>query len=269
MFPAAYPQANIDPADTTICYGATAPLSALVSVGTNYSWVNYDSISSEGNGAISSNPSLVTALATPPSTSIYILNIQNAGCPNTLSDTFHINVIPPIIVNAGNDTAVVINQPLQFNATTTDTAQDVFLWSPSSYLSNPNISNPIAVYGSGIDSITYIVKVTDPAGCYGLDSIKVLIFSTKPDIFVPNAFTPGGTINYIFKPIPVGISKFLFFKVYNRWGQLVYSTTQTGVGWDGIFNGKPQDTGTFVWMAEGIDYTGKSVFRKGTMVLIR
>jgi gliding motility-associated-like protein len=268
-YSAPFPQATIDPVDTTICYGATAILNALVTVGTNYSWVNYDSLNNEGDGIISSVPSLVTAGAVPPQTSFYVLNIQNAGCPNTLSDTFHITVIPPIIVSVVRDTAVVINEPVQFNATSNDGASDIFLWSPSSFLNNANIANPIGIYGGEIDSISYIVTATDSFGCYGQAPVTVKIFKTLPDIFVPNAFTPGQTSNNIFRPIPVGIADFQFFKVYNRWGQLVYSTSQTGVGWNGIYRGKPQDTGTFVWMAQGVSYLGQTIFRKGTVVLIR
>ncbi|HYC30236.1 MAG TPA: gliding motility-associated C-terminal domain-containing protein, partial [Chitinophagaceae bacterium] len=88
--------------------------------------------------------------------------------------------------------------------------------------------------------------------------------------FVPNAFTPGKRSNNLFRPAAApGISKLDFFRVYNRWGQLVYSTTEIGPGWDGTIAGKPQDAGTFVWIVQGTDFTGKRVFKKGTMVLIR
>ena len=264
-----FPQAKIDPADTTICYGTTAPLNATISIGTSYSWIGTDSLSNGGNGDVSSTPIQLTAMATPSATTNYFLSIQNAGCPNSLVDTFHVAVIPPIIVSGVHDTSVVINEPLQFNATSSDSIEDIFLWSPPTYLSNPNIPNPVGLYGAGIDSITYIVRATDFAGCYGQAKVKVKIFKTLPDIFVPSAFTPGQTTNNIFRPIPVGIAKFQYFKIYNRWGQLVYETSQTGVGWNGNLNGQPQATGTFVWMAQGISYTGQTIFRKGTMVLIR
>ncbi|HEV2480935.1 MAG TPA: gliding motility-associated C-terminal domain-containing protein, partial [Puia sp.] len=60
-----------------------------------------------------------------------------------------------------------------------------------------------------------------------------------------------------------------YFRVYNRWGQLVYATTTMGEGWDGRLNGQIMDSGTYVWMVQGVSYTGKIVFHKGTMVLIR
>jgi gliding motility-associated-like protein len=212
---------------------------------------------------------MLSASAYPTKTTNYVLSIENLGCPNFLLDTFHINVIPQIIVNAGNDTAVVIGEPLQFNASSNDTATDVFLWTPPTDLNNANISNPVGIYGSNIDTITYLVTATDPFGCYGAAKISVSVFKTLPDIFVPNAFTPGKNINSVFKPILVGISSLKYFRVYNRWGELVYSTSRNEEGWDGTINGKPQDTGTFVWMVQGVDYTGKIITKKGTVVLIR
>ena len=60
-----------------------------------------------------------------------------------------------------------------------------------------------------------------------------------------------------------------YFRVYNRWGQLVFSTTVNGHGWNGEISGRPQTTNTFVWLVKAIDYTGKPIFQKGTSTLIR
>jgi hypothetical protein len=266
---AQFPQAVVHPPDTTICYGATAQLFATVTTGTSYTWSNTSTLSNPGNGVIIETPYSLQTGASPVRTSDYILSIENAGCPNPLIDTFHVQVIAPIIVDAGNDTSVVINQPLQLHASSSDTTGDFFTWSPPTGLNNPNITDPIGIYGANIDSIRYVVKATSELGCYGIASIVVRVFKTLPDIFVPNAFTPGKGSNGIFRPIPVGISRLDYFSIYNRWGQLVYRTSAIGQGWDGRVNGKLQDTGSFVWMAQGISYTGKTIFRKGTMVLIR
>ena len=59
------------------------------------------------------------------------------------------------------------------------------------------------------------------------------------------------------------------FRIYNRWGQLLFTTSEKGKGWDGTFNGSQQDPGTFVWMAEGITYLGEIIKKQGTVVLLR
>jgi gliding motility-associated-like protein len=267
-----FPQATYDPADTLICYNTSASLNATITVGTDYAWMNTGPLADQGNGTISSLPYSTGATATPLTTTDYILHIENAGCPNLLKDTFHIRVYQPIIVDAGNDTAVVINQPLQLHASSNDTASagDTFNWTPIIGLNDPDIADPIGTYNAETDSIRYIVKATSiPYGCTGYGQVLVRVFKTGPDIFVPNAFTPGGGTNNIFRPIAVGIQSLQYFRVYNRWGQLMYTTSRLETGWDGRYNGRMMEPGAYVWMVQGISYMGKIVFHKGTMVLVR
>ncbi len=96
------------------------------------------------------------------------------------------------------------------------------------------------------------------------------MYKTQPDIFIPTAFTPNNDgKNDILKPIPVGITRIDFFRIYNRFGQLIYETKEYLKGWDGNVAGTPQASGTYVFSAQGVDYTGKTIFKKGTVVLIR
>ena len=263
-----FPQATYAPADTTICYGTTAPLYASITIGTSFNWTEISTLTNEGNGTIDGLPYVINATAKPQKTTPYVLSILNAGCPNALLDTFMIRVYPQILVYAGNDTSVVVGEPLQLHAYSSDSG-DVFNWTPATDLNNPNIYDPVGVYGDDIDSIRYFVTATNSLGCYGTADILVKVFKTGPDIFVPNAFTPGGPTNTLFRPIPVGITELKFFRVYNRWGQLVYATTAIGKGWDGYLNGKLQDPGTYVWMVQGVTYAGKIVSHKGFMILVR
>jgi gliding motility-associated-like protein len=269
LYPGALPQAQIDPRDTTICYGGTAPLHTLVTAGTSYTWVKNDFVTRGSSGTIPSVPFAINIVVAPEQTTDYFLNIRNAGCPITVSDTFTVTVVPPIRVSAGNDTLVVIDQPLQFRATSSDLYKDEYQWSPSGDLSNPDIADPIGLYTSETSSITYRVTATDTFGCYGTASVKVTIAHTLPDIFVPNAFTPGTNSNSLFRPICVGISSLEYFRVYNRWGQLLYSTSQMGQGWDGRIQGKLQESNAYLWILKGTDYTGRVISKKGTMMLIR
>jgi gliding motility-associated-like protein len=268
-----FPQATYDPADTLICYNTQAQLSATIDIGTDYAWTaGQSTLSNSEGGAIGSLPYTINTTASPLSTTDYVLNVENQGCPNPLIDTFLVQVLPPILVDAGNDTSIVINQPLQLNASSNDTTTpggDAFSWTPSTALNNPNIFDPVATFSTGMDSVRYFVTATSRYGCTGTTSILVKVYSTPPEIFVPNAFTPGGPTNSIFRPIPVGISYLNYFRVYNRWGQLVYATSIIGDGWNGQVNGRAMDSGTYVWMVQGVSYLGKTVFNKGTMVLVR
>lgn len=189
------------------------------------------------------------------------------GCSDTAYQTVYVQSLPK--VRAGDDTAVVIDQPLQLNAWSSDATGDIFLWTPAEGLNDPGIADPIAILGLGIDSIRYYVTATDSLGCSGQGNLKVTVFRSSPDLFVPNAFTPGRGSNGLFRPIPVGISRLLYFRVYNRLGQLVYSTSRMGEGWDGSVEGKIQASGVYVWVAEATTYTGKDIAKSGTVILVR
>ena len=90
------------------------------------------------------------------------------------------------------------------------------------------------------------------------------------NIYVPRAFSPNndGT-NDLLKPILVGIQTFHYFTVYNRWGNIVFTTTDPNQGWDGTFKGVPQPVETYLWIAEGIDINGRKIVAKGMTSLVR
>jgi gliding motility-associated-like protein len=224
------------------------------------------SFSFYGRG-ITKNGVIDPRLAGPGTDTLYYVYNANDGCSDTAVQTVFIQALPKVF--AGDDTSVVVNQPLQLNAVSSDAGGDTWLWSPTEGLNSATIPDPIAILTDGTDSITYYVMATDSLGCNGVADIKVTVFKTPPDIFVPNAFTPGRGTNNIFRPIPVGISSLQFFRVYNRWGELVYSTSRMGDGWNGFYGGVLQASGTYVWIVEGTTYQGKVVTKKGTMILIR
>ena len=252
----AYPVAVAGP-DTTICFGNRILLRSTVA-GSSVTW----SPSASLLNANTPNP-----IAAPSRTTSYILSVSDTlGCSKTVRDTITVTIAPHITANAGKDTMVLVNQPLQLMAT----GGEQYAWSPETGLSNPSIANPIAILDERTDSIRYTVRITGSGGCYAEDDIVVKVFKTGPDIFVPSAFTPNGDgKNDILKPVTVGIATLHYFRVYNRWGQLLFTTSEFGKGWDGMFNGTQQPSATYVFSAEGTDYLGKIVYRKGTAVLIR
>jgi gliding motility-associated-like protein len=159
-----------------------------------------------------------------------------------------------------------MNQPLQFNAS----GGDEYLWSPPDYLSDAHIANPIAIFDEPAESIRYTVRVYNSAGCSDTASFKVMVFSTMPTVFVPTAFTPNNDgLNDVLRPVAVGMKYIENFSIFNRWGDMVFTTTTNGHGWDGRVTGRNQGTNTYVWLVKAVDYMGKPYFLKGTVTLIR
>jgi gliding motility-associated-like protein len=167
---------------------------------------------------------------------------------------------------AGRDTTVVAGQPLQFEASTGSS----FAWIPGTDLNNATIQSPVGMYTGDYDSIRYKVLIYNEPNCLDSAFVTVRIFKTAPQIFVPTAFTPNSDgRNDLLRPVAAGITKIEYFRVFNRWGHLVYASTNDKEGWDGKIKGKEQSSGTFVWLVKGVDYLGKSFFAKGTVLLIR
>ncbi|MCO5235263.1 MAG: gliding motility-associated C-terminal domain-containing protein [Chitinophagaceae bacterium] len=266
-----FPAAGITPDEASICYGTGTPVNVNITSGTGYSWNNANTLTNAGDGVVTALPFSFSATATPLQNTDYILSVTNAGCPNTFLDTFRVSVTQPIIVFAGNDTSIVAAQPLQLNAIVNDSLANRYTWTPSTGLNYTDIANPVAgLQHMAGSTLTYTVKAATAEGCFGQDDIKVTVFTTLPDIFVPSAFTPNGDrLNDILRPIGVGISQFNYFRIYNRWGQLVFSSGNQQEGWDGTINGRIQSTATYVYIAQGVDYTGKVINKRGSFILIR
>lgn len=253
---APYPQALVR-SDTTICFGDRVQLEGSI-VGAGFLWSPASSII---------NGNTLFPVAGPSRTTQYVLTaIDTIGCDKPVSDTVTITVIPPVNAYAGRDTFVVAGRPLQLTAS----GGSSYLWRPTTGLNNPATDAPIATLPETIDSIRYIARVSAASGCFAEDDVLVRVFKNGPDLYVPSAFTPNGDgLNDIIRPVGVGIAQLQHFRIYNRWGQLLYSTSQIGQGWDGNFSGVKQPAGTYVYEAVGTDQSGNRVYRKGTLVLIR
>jgi gliding motility-associated-like protein len=247
-------------ADILICSGENAQLNA-VSNGVSYMW----SPSIFLNNATVRNPTVVQPKA---GSWTYKLTITDAnGCRSLADEEVIVSVTPFPKVGLPLDTLVVRNQPVQLLAQDLNNSGiNSYLWSPATGLNNNTIANPIAMVDR---DILYRLDITTNAGCKANTYIRLKVFD-KADIYVPTAFTPGGNgLNDLFKAIPVGIKEFRFLSVYNRYGQLVFTTTDYRKGWDGLIDTKEQGSNVFVWITEGIDYNGNFIRKKGTVTLIK
>jgi gliding motility-associated-like protein len=186
---------------------------------------------------------------------------------SSLSDSITKNItvdVPPIGIKYPNVLAVK-NKATPLSARFIANGY-TYLWMPSTGLNNGAIQKPI--FNSSTEQL-YRVRLTSAGGCITMDSVKVSVYDSS-DIFVPKAFSPNKDgKNDILQPFLVNIVTLKFFRVYNRWGQLMFQTSDSRQGWDGIFNSKPQPIETYTWIAEGVDGNGTTIFRKGQTALIR
>jgi gliding motility-associated-like protein len=243
--------------DTTICFGTSLQLNAGIQA-SKFTWSPTSSLT----GITTLNP-----VAKPVGSTNYVIAVSDTlGCPKIVTDTIRVTVVPRIFPNAGNDTMAVIGKPLQLGASGGLT----YRWTPPTFLSNPLIANPIFTGAAGTDSVIYTVRVYTQAGCYAEDNVVVTIFDGLSKIMVPSGFTPNKDgKNDILKPICKGIKQLVHFNVFNRWGQLIFTTSKIGDGWDGTYKGEYQPVGAYVYEAVGIDFADNKVYTKGTTVIIR
>ncbi|GAA4466955.1 hypothetical protein GCM10023093_21950 [Nemorincola caseinilytica] len=164
--------------------------------------------------------------------------MQHEGCVATHVMTLN-STLPKQILNVTDDTKIYYGQSVQLNAENTLFYQ----WAPNDgSLTNPNINNPVA---TPTVTTTYTVYGMDFYGCRDTAYVTVIVDSSQTE-FIPSGFTPNGDgLNDVFRPVGSIYHTMVEMRVYNRWGQQVFYTNNKELSWDGTFEGKPCDIGTY------------------------
>lgn len=247
-----FPQIAAGP-DETICIGDSVMITACC--GTDYLWDPSVSLTD----ALSANP-----VAFPTVTTVYHLSgSDDLSCPLVIHDSLTVFVInpPPLITTP--DTLIYLGTSAQLYSY----GAAYYQWFPADYLSDAFISNPVA---TPLETTSYQVKAFSPEGCPLSDSLKITVVD-DPLVVFPNAFTPNGDgLNDYFYPVVLGMFKAESFKIFNRWGEMIFVDNGIGEGWDGKYEGRDEGMGTYVYMLTGKSTsTGKTYFLKGNVVLLR
>lgn len=184
------------------------------------------------------------------------------GCLDTL---FKKILVDPFKPSTNKDTTIVKDERIYFQGN----GGTNYFWTPSTYLSNPNISNPVGHF-TDVGTFLYVVQArSSQTNCIGKDTVIVRVIAA-PVRAIPNAFTPNGDgKNDKFRPILVGYQSIRYFRIFNRYGQEMFSTENIEDAWDGTFNGQPQEMGVYYWMLGVKDRFGKDFEEKGDVTLIR
>lgn len=242
------------PDDAVVCQGNELFMSAVAT----------------GTGTVSYHWNDVDASTTPDVTVIpetdmtYTVIIEDdLGCQ--LIGEVVVDVIDTVEITAFPDTTLEMGNYMTLYSNLDDTY--TYLWSPDYNIDDVTAANPVI---NPYETTTYCVTATHPTGCSSTDCITILVAA---GVAFPNAFTPNDDgINDIFRIPPVAnlCEDVQFFKVYDRWGQVVYDyyATTDSEGWDGTSAGIPQEIGTYIYLIKML-CDGENRVYSGALHLMR
>ncbi len=245
----------------SICIGKSLQLSA--SGAASYQWFPAAGLS---------NNTVANPVASPVvSTNYRVVGFDANRC---FTDTAYVKVgvghFP--VVKLGPDQSLSTGTDFLFKPEVVNGPIMKWQWEPATDLSCNNCPQPVATIKN---DISYRVTVTNLYGCTGSDTIELKTFCNSAQVFVPNAFTPDGDgINDVMMVRAKGIGVVKSFRIFNRWGDLVFERYQFAPndprnGWDGLVRGKPSASDVFVYTVEVLCDNGTPYSYKGNITLIK
>lgn len=218
-----------------------------------------------GNGTGNAAPPFYHTYNTAATFNVNLVVTDINGCGSLpAANTISINSAPPI--NAGPDKFIPPGSSTTLDATIANPGNYDFFWTPSSFLNLTTVLNPVA---NPDRKLTYTIRASDKfTNCVASDSVVVTPITV---IYVPNAFTPDNNgLNDVFKILGTDAVTDFNVRVFNRYGQTVFESSDKTKGWDGKVNGKPASPGGYVYVVKykAINYPDVQVVQ-GTFILIR
>lgn len=192
------------------------------------------------------------------------LYVANAFGVDSMIQTITIDTLPYVM--AFNDTSIYAgaSNPVYLYAVASESGGQYF-WSPKEMV---DCYYCPSVHTLPEDTTMYVVHYIDPRYCEAWDTVWVYVTKTYA-VGVPSAFSPNGDgVNDVLYVKGYGIVS-MNFKIYNRYGQKVFESSSQSYGWDGTFNGKPEDPGVFVWTLDAFTANNQRHVLKGNVTLIR
>ena len=206
----------------------------------------------------------------PPGDYPFYITFTDNGCPlpGTQTITYIIRVLPPLSIVANPHLSTIkYGSQVQLDAPNNTLYRLIYRWEPfEGAVDNPNISNPIV---HPIYTTKYTVYVKNQYGCKAQDTALVYVDPTAHDL-MPTSFTPNNDgLNDVFRAVNLRYEKMIEFTIYNRWGKLLFQTSDKNTGWDGTFNGAAQQTDVYYYHILFEKPDGKLMDIKGDVTLIR
>ncbi len=249
--------------DTAICAGDQVTLHSTADSTTtgspSFEWAPAASLS---------NPNIPDPVATPDVSTQYTVTVTNGTC-QPAQEIVQVTVHDNPAVDAGKDQLIFSGMSALLDASVSGNGPFDYQWQPPDGLSCSGCEDPQA---SPDTTTVYLLTVTDANRCKRSDTVTVRVIDACAEalIYVPNTFTPNGDgRNDRLYVRAYGIQQINYFRVFDRWGKLLFETKDISHGWDGTYLGTPLDPAVFVYEVEGICLNGDRFVKTGNVAIIR
>lgn len=247
----------------TLCLGESVNIKATGSH--LYAWSPSLYVDNPTNAQVNIRPAKDTLM------NYMLIGKDTANC---FADTNYIKIktypIPTINIL---ESIVTMNAGSTLKLATTNSADVTkWKWLPNKYLNNPALAEPTLV---AKESLTYMCEASNDGKCITKDEVKVIVICNGGNIFVPNTFSPNADGNNdLFYPRGKGIFKIKSFRIFSRWGEMVFERTNfsandPSAGWDGKFKGQVLPSDAYVYDIEVMCDNNTNIPTKGSITLIR
>jgi gliding motility-associated-like protein len=246
--------------DDTLCTGNAVRLFA--SGAFTYTWTPSTGLNSVN---------IPTPLASPSVTTTYrVIGTDDRAC---FSDTgfVTVKVYPIPVVDAGIDKTINAGQTVELKPSISADITTV-IWTPTQSIVQNNFPN-ITVKPK--ETTEYTIEARNPGGCKTRDRVTVFIICNGVNVFIPNTFSPNGDgANDIFYPRGSGLFRIKTFRIFNRWGELIFDKSNmnpndAAAGWNGKYKGARVNPDVYVYTAEIICENNTVLTLKGNVALIQ
>jgi gliding motility-associated-like protein len=253
-------------ANSPLCVGGTLRLtsSAASTPNSTYLW-------SGPNGFTSTQQNPIINNVTTAASGQYSVTIKSADCSSAKALVDVTIGIHPT-VSLGPDITSSAGKQLTLTPSVQNGLITQYQWSPATNLSCSTCPQPIATV---LNSISYVLKVTTEDGCSGSDTLSIKVACERENVFIPDAFSPDGDgINDILMIRAAGRPQVKYFRIFNRWGELVFekinvAANDPGAGWNGKVRGVVGPPDVYVYTAEVMCDNGASFIYKGNVSILK
>jgi gliding motility-associated-like protein len=249
--------------DTTICAGDEVLLEVFGEADT-YQWTASEFLSDLNSQS---------TVANPERTTIFVVTGQQATCASdTASFTVIINELPDVHTSPIRYYVPGEFITLSIEPTADNTNPLSYEWWPPVGLSCRYCATPSV---SPEADIVYTVTATDSIyGCTSVREVSVEALYNCPEelFFVPNVFSPNGDgANDVLElQLSPAVQEIVSFRVYNRWGAVVFETDDRYDGWDGTLKGKPLNEGVYIYVLEAVcPVDGSVIMKRGDVTILK